>query len=145
MNERNQSKACDLLVMKSDNILQDRIGPLPDELLIHIISYLPLGLAVGTSAISRRWRNLWMKNSSNLRFDAYKVFGQELSYAEQRLKSLQFVRLVDGALEQLASPLISVSSFSGYYELLGDFVSHVDLWVMFSLQKNMRILISGES
>lgn len=61
MIEKNQSKACDLLVMKSDNILQDRIGVLPDELLIHIISYLPLGLAVGTSAISRRWGLVFLR------------------------------------------------------------------------------------
>ncbi|KNA11383.1 hypothetical protein SOVF_135750 [Spinacia oleracea] len=133
MNEGKQTKL-------GDSILQDRTVLLPDELLIHILSYMPLRQAVSTSLLSRRWRNLWMKNP-NLMFDAYNIFGRELNYVEQRLKTLQFVRLVNGVINQLvSSSSICVSTFSGHYELSGEVVSFIDRWVLFSLDRNVQTL-----
>ncbi|CAA7055564.1 unnamed protein product [Microthlaspi erraticum] len=37
-----------------------RIGGLPDELLIKILSYLPTKVAVSTSILSKQWKLLWM-------------------------------------------------------------------------------------
>ncbi|KAL2934562.1 hypothetical protein RDABS01_017681 [Bienertia sinuspersici] len=125
--------------MEFDSISQDRITMLPDELLIHILSYLPLKQAVGTAALSKRWRNLWTK-IPKLTFDAYNMFGRELSYVEQRLKTLQFVRLVNGVINQLNSPLLDISAVSGYYELSGEVVSHINHWVLFALEHNVHNL-----
>ncbi|XP_021764328.1 putative F-box/LRR-repeat protein At3g18150 [Chenopodium quinoa] len=139
MDERKQFRLDDLLDMKSDSILLGRISLLPDELLLHILSFLPLKQAVSTGVLSKRWRNLWMKSPS-LSFDAYNMFGRELSYVEQRLRTRQFVRLVDGVVSQLVSPSICVSTFAGHYELSEEVVCYIDRWVLFALKCNLQSL-----
>ncbi|MCH94299.1 F-box/LRR-repeat protein [Trifolium medium] len=57
---------------------KDRLGSLPDEVLEHILSYLPTKDAVATSFLSKRWKSqsLW-RSQQNLRFDD-KTFRQFL-------------------------------------------------------------------
>ncbi|XP_044444468.1 uncharacterized protein [Triticum aestivum] len=44
----------------------DRIGDLPDEIIHHLLSFLPAQEAVRTSVLARRWRHLW-KSATGLR------------------------------------------------------------------------------
>ena len=37
----------------------DMFGPLPDEVLCHVLSFLPSREAVQTCRLARRWRHLW--------------------------------------------------------------------------------------
>ncbi|KAJ4783371.1 FBD-associated F-box protein [Rhynchospora pubera] len=48
----------------------DRLSDLPDDLLLHIMCFLPTRLAVNTCILSKRWRNLW-RYLPCLHFDAY--------------------------------------------------------------------------
>ncbi|PNX76821.1 F-box/FBD/LRR-repeat protein [Trifolium pratense] len=46
----------------------DRISNLPDFVLSHILSFLPIKTAVSTSLLSPRWRHIWKKHLSVLDF-----------------------------------------------------------------------------
>ncbi|TVU15672.1 hypothetical protein EJB05_39205, partial [Eragrostis curvula] len=39
----------------------DRLSALPDSALLQVLSFLPAGAAARTSALSRRWRGLWLQ------------------------------------------------------------------------------------
>ncbi|KAM3261408.1 hypothetical protein ACQJBY_052204 [Aegilops geniculata] len=59
----------------------DLFGALPDELLRHVLSFLPSRDAVHTSLLSRRWRHLW-RSAPAIHFrgegDAFCVFVNNL-------------------------------------------------------------------
>ncbi|KAM1046624.1 hypothetical protein COP2_026696 [Malus domestica] len=50
-------------------VLQDRISNLPPEILVCIVSLLPLKEAAATSILSRQWRHVWA-STTTLSFDA---------------------------------------------------------------------------
>ncbi|KAJ1382092.1 Leucine-rich repeat 2 [Sesbania bispinosa] len=58
----------------------DRISILPDEVLCHILSFLPTEEAVATSLFSRRWRPLWPSVPS-LNFDEKKYLPNKKPYS----------------------------------------------------------------
>ncbi|ONI12355.1 hypothetical protein PRUPE_4G158700 [Prunus persica] len=53
---------------KPQAVVTDRISELPDAVLCHILSFLPTKLAVRTSILSTRWKNIWA-SVHNLDFD----------------------------------------------------------------------------
>ncbi|AES63311.1 putative F-box domain, FBD domain, leucine-rich repeat domain, L domain-containing protein [Medicago truncatula] len=54
----------------------DRIGSLPDDTLIHVLSFVPTKKAVATSILSKRWIHLWCY-APVLNFTERKLEGQE--------------------------------------------------------------------
>ncbi|CAI9115820.1 OLC1v1016821C1 [Oldenlandia corymbosa var. corymbosa] len=51
----------------------DRISHLPNEILVHTLSFLTLEDAIETSVLSKRWRDLWL-NVARLDFDSQKFW-----------------------------------------------------------------------
>ncbi|XP_061993485.1 F-box/FBD/LRR-repeat protein At2g26030-like [Rosa rugosa] len=69
--------------------VEGRMSQLPDELICHILSFLPTVESVKTIVLSKRWNKLW--NSVNtLDIDYIRDFGGTLY--------VDFVKFVDGAL-----------------------------------------------
>ncbi|EOA12673.1 hypothetical protein CARUB_v10027827mg, partial [Capsella rubella] len=52
-----------------DVVNEDRLNELPEDLLVHILSFLPTKSVVATSVLSKRWRHVW-KMVQNLKFDS---------------------------------------------------------------------------
>ncbi|XP_034697293.1 putative F-box/LRR-repeat protein At5g02930 [Vitis riparia] len=75
---------------------EDRISALPDAVLIHILSYLPVIDAVKTGVLSKRWARLWTW-TPNLVFD---------QLGEWDEKTNNFVPFIDAFLVLHSSPKI---------------------------------------
>ncbi|CAN6813744.1 unnamed protein product [Brassica oleracea] len=87
----------------------DRLTSLPDELLYHILSLLPTKSAVVTSALSKRWLNLWKLNP-NLDIDDSVFIHAEDGKGKREEIRQSFVGFVDRVLAmQGDSPINSFS------------------------------------
>ncbi|XP_074296689.1 F-box/LRR-repeat protein 13-like [Silene latifolia] len=67
--------------VKVSNHSVDRLSSLSDDVLIEIISFLPLRFAIVTGSLSRRWRGLWTKVTSiNIKLPDFKHFPDFMSH-----------------------------------------------------------------
>ncbi|XP_074298959.1 F-box/FBD/LRR-repeat protein At5g22700-like [Silene latifolia] len=67
--------------VKLSNHSVDRLSSLSDDVLIEIISFLPLRFAIVTGSLSRRWRGLWTKVTSiNIKLPDFKHFPDFMSH-----------------------------------------------------------------
>ncbi|XP_010512937.1 PREDICTED: putative F-box protein At1g49610 [Camelina sativa] len=78
---------CDLI--KEDVV--DSISSLPDEILQHILSFIPTRFAIRTTVLSRRWRHVW-SNTPCLSFDRHNLNADSINktldcYTSQRMMS----------------------------------------------------------
>ncbi|KAJ1382099.1 F-box-like domain superfamily [Sesbania bispinosa] len=84
--------------------MADRISTLPDEVLCHILSFLPTQHAIATSLISKRWKNLWRSVPALHFSDSDRIGTPSLSYWKRRATMqnldpyLRFMEFVDSVL-----------------------------------------------
>ncbi|XP_057950960.1 F-box/LRR-repeat protein At4g14103-like isoform X2 [Malania oleifera] len=74
---------------------EDRISNLPDCILHHVLSFLPMKDAVGTSLLSTRWRHLWT-SLPNIDLDDMLYFGERCDWYP--LETTSFVNFVERVL-----------------------------------------------
>ncbi|XP_033145239.1 F-box/FBD/LRR-repeat protein At1g80470-like [Brassica rapa] len=91
------------------------INDLPDQLLCHILSFLPTRDSVRSSLLSKRWRNLWLQvpvfDLDSLQFDG-DVFG--------------FIEFVDRFLESDKNLALNRFKLIYHYEDIEDHVLEID-------------------
>ncbi|KAK1364244.1 hypothetical protein POM88_039805 [Heracleum sosnowskyi] len=125
-------------IASSGKSVDNFINELPEELLVSIISLLPLREAARTTIISRRWRYLWRKclhldfNYKNIRgkSDVFQVFAQHLQ--------AEFVEQVQKTIELFCGE--SLETFKLDYVLSEEYGCLIDQWVEFAMKKHVQKL-----
>ncbi|XP_062162400.1 F-box/LRR-repeat protein At4g14103-like isoform X2 [Alnus glutinosa] len=107
------------------------LGNLPEEILRHIISFLPTKGAVKTSVLCKRWEYLWT-SIPNLDFDLLR-----LSPAERKRKRTLFMNFVDRVLCLRDSPVLK--RFTVRFDVLSD-ASRVNAWISDVIRHNVEEL-----
>lgn len=105
---------------------EDKIGNLPDEIVQHILSLLPMKDAVKTSVLSRRWHSQWMF-VTNLDFS-------EFAPDMNQRRSL-FMDFVDRVIA-LRKPL-DLNLFALACEVFTD-ASRINSWVYAAVKHNVQ-------
>ncbi|XP_024200141.1 F-box/LRR-repeat protein At3g03360 [Rosa chinensis] len=129
------------------NKLVDRISVLPDEILVSILSLLPLKEAQATSVLSKRWRRVWA-SIITLNFDCAPTISSFIwSYISSKSYNLKseveaeisrFVPWINSVVEQHNVPCIE--HFRVCSHLNQEFASSIDKWVQFAMEKGVRTL-----
>ncbi|XP_059659678.1 F-box protein At5g03100-like [Cornus florida] len=119
----------------------DRIGSLPDKLLLHILSFLPMKDVVKTGVLSKRWVYLWT-SVENILF-SFRDLPNDSNYFSNRIspyeKGLQkFISFVDKTLILCTSSTVRKFCLDFGYDRR--FVPTVNVWVRFAMQKNVEEL-----
>ncbi|OMO79537.1 hypothetical protein CCACVL1_13606 [Corchorus capsularis] len=132
---------------KSEYHAKDRISALPDEVLILILSCMPVKEATRTSVLSRRWEKLWtfspcleLDGSSEL-FNIQCQF-YSAPHGPQRKKEvldsgrLRYINWVNCALESYHA--CAVDKFRIRFDLNERYRRDIDEWVRFAFEKKVK-------
>ncbi|KAG5516751.1 hypothetical protein RHGRI_037478 [Rhododendron griersonianum] len=104
----------------------DLITALPESLLLHVLSFLPIEDAVKTQVLSKRWLHLWTYSTS-------------LVFLHDSDKSVSdFVSFVDRTLVLCNCTKLKKLGVRFAYE--PDYASNVNLWTMFAMGKGAEEL-----
>ncbi|XVF10553.1 hypothetical protein REPUB_Repub07fG0192500 [Reevesia pubescens] len=126
---------------------EDRISKLPDEVLIFILSRMPMKAAAKTSVLSRRWEKLWTSHPC-LEFDGSKtlvdVQFQVMGFLghHRRVKEVldsqrvRYINWVNQILESHQFP--AIDEFRVRFDLNDRHKRDIDEWVRFAFQKRVR-------
>uniref|UniRef100_A0ACD5VAN8 Uncharacterized protein n=2 Tax=Avena sativa TaxID=4498 RepID=A0ACD5VAN8_AVESA len=110
----------------------DRIGALPDSMLHHVLSFLPVQAAVRTCVLARRWRHLW-RSTTGLRIVG---LDDKEPVEFQHLRKFMDHLLILRERTDLGTVEIKLGEPSD-----NDDVEHyVKLWIRFAVMCKVRVL-----
>ncbi|XP_057436217.1 F-box/FBD/LRR-repeat protein At5g56420-like [Lotus japonicus] len=107
----------------------DRISALPDEMLIHILSFLPTKSAFATTVLSKRWTPLFHSLTA-VYFDDEGV--------EDEKTCGRFIRFVDTILRVQQQPIKTFHLMLTRFELCKDLRFNVNRWVKAANQRGVE-------
>ncbi|XP_059624600.1 F-box/LRR-repeat protein At4g14103-like [Cornus florida] len=126
-NQKGSSKKVPKLLNK-----EDRISSLPDSLLVHILSFLPIKYSFRTSILSSRWKYLWA-SVPTLDFD-------DKSSSNKRLKcSSNFMNVVDRVLLHHDLSCIQKFHLNCFPYNDGD-LSRIYTWISVAIKHGVQLL-----
>ncbi|KAM5561716.1 F-box/FBD/LRR-repeat protein [Rosa sericea] len=122
----------------------DRVSALPDDILVSLVSRLPLKEAVATSVLSRRWQNVGL-STMNLRFDAvdfsidnnfrhYLCKPKEIKEQE----SWKYINWVNHVVQQHRGK--HIEEFRISLPLDSRFSSSINEWIQFAMENSVERL-----
>lgn len=107
----------------------DRLSDLPDALLHHIFSFMPMQDVVHTTALSSRWKGLWT-SAPDLLFD---VSCKPLSHSHD------FVEFVNQTINYRGSS--KIKSFKIKFFLNRIYRVYLDFWIQYALENGVEELL----
>lgn len=126
------------LVMKEECNSEGYISSLPDDILVSIISRLPLKEAAITSNVSKRWRYLWT-HLATLDFNANDTLDRIA--ANPKLRSSErpkYINWVNRVVRQHSGS--TMNAFRICFDLDKSSKSAIDNWVKFSISMRVQKL-----
>lgn len=120
-----RSKAC-----KGEK--EDLISLLPDDIVHHILSLIPLKCAVRTSILSNRWKELWKSTwiyTANLNFGEEFEGGKDIFHVS---------RLINRLLQIHRGNTIEI--FRLYFSPAECFLPDIQRWIGFAVEKRVKHL-----
>uniref|UniRef100_A0A0D9XQ55 F-box domain-containing protein n=1 Tax=Leersia perrieri TaxID=77586 RepID=A0A0D9XQ55_9ORYZ len=91
----------------------DNIDDLPDEVLEHVLSFLPSRDAVRTCVLARRWRHLWKAVTAITRMIMWLTnasCNREVKYADSWIRYAVIVRVLRVLVTSECEPLLEIST-----------------------------------
>ncbi|KAI7741288.1 hypothetical protein M8C21_021616, partial [Ambrosia artemisiifolia] len=118
--------------------LTDFISKMPDDILVMILSLMPIKYAVVTSRLSTRWRHLW-RNLIQLNFDGTESFDKMADNdIFSDLERLMFIKQVSNVINSYNHP--RVCDFRIRFDLDGCDTQQINEWIQFALDKKVERL-----
>ncbi|GJZ65963.1 F-box domain containing protein, partial [Tanacetum coccineum] len=117
---------------------RDFISGMPDDILIMILSLLPVKDAIVTSILSTRWRFLW-SFSTNLNFDGTENLINMVIWSGKEPK---YINHVNNVIQSYKHPI--VKDFRIRMPLRGHHMGVIDEWLQFAVNKKVEFLELGK-
>ncbi|KAM1811682.1 hypothetical protein ACFX12_028289 [Malus domestica] len=126
----------------TDYNLVDRISWLPDEVLVSILSRLPLKEAAATSILSRQWRYVWVSTMTlvfDSEFDIYPFHRlYEIKPELRDQETRRYVDWVNHVVEHHTGT--TIERFRACFHLDYRYSSSIDKWIHIARKKQVQIL-----
>ncbi|CAN6286873.1 unnamed protein product [Urochloa humidicola] len=138
---RNSNEHLDGATIEATEVATVSLCDLPMDVLLHILSQLPINDAVRTSILSRKWKYMW-RGHTNLSFDSTtvrKYYFKSPVVGYGILTTMEFVARVDTVLLQHSGGGIDCMEIK--YRLHNSYGYHIDRWVNFAVASKTKKLI----